>query len=348
MVALANGFAQRGLAVDLVLAHAVGPYLAEVSSDVRVVDLGQRRVMLSLPALLRYLRANKPAAMLSALSHVNVIAVLARFFARVDTRLAVSERATYSLQIKHAKALRARILTPLMRWTYPRADVVLAVSRGVADDLAQVLGMPPEKISVAYNPVVTPALYEQAREAVHHPWLMPGEPPVILGVGRLSSEKDFSVLIRAFAKVRAQLPCRLVILGEGELRAELEALVVQLGLIDEVQLYGFVENPFAWMSKVSLFVLSSNCEGLPNALIQAMACGTPVVSTDCPSGPMEILEGGKWGALVPVGDVETMANAMLNALQSKHSPDVKERAQDFGTEQSMAVYMRALRLNGFS
>lgn len=346
MVALANGFAVQGLKVDLVLVHAIGPYLAEVSPMVRVVDLGSRRVLFCLPRLVRYLRATRPTAMLSALSHVNVIAILARLIARVPTRLAVSERATYSLQIQHERTLYARILTPLMRWTYPRADVVVAVSQGVADDLERAIGLPTEKIEVAYNPVVTPALLEQADEPLHHPWVAEGEPPVVLGVGRLSGEKDFSTLIKAFAKVHSQQPCRLVILGEGGLRGTLEALVAEKGLSSSVLLPGFVDNPFAWMRRASLFVLSSACEGLPNALIQAMACGTRVVSTDCPSGPMEILEGGRWGRLVPVGDVDAMAAAIADSLDERQSPDVISRAQNFGQAQSIDKYLDALRVRG--
>lgn len=344
MVTLANGFVERGLRVDLVLARAEGPYLSEVAAGVRVVDLGNHRILASLPALVRYLRSTRPSSMLSALTHVNVIAVVARLLARVPTRLVVSERATYSLQRLQATTLRARILTPLMRWAYPRADAVVAVSRGVADDLAQAIGLPAERIAVAYNPVVTSALLEQANAPVHHPWVADGQFPIVLGVGRLSTEKGFSTLIQAFAKVRSQRPCRLVILGEGELRAELETLIAEHGLSSDVLLPGFVVNPFAWMRRASLFVLPSIYEGLPNALIQAMACGTPVVSADCPSGPMEILEGGKWGRLVPVGDVDAMADAIAATLSDVQHPDVARRAQDFGLKQALASYLCVLNV----
>lgn len=349
MVALANGFSARGLEVDLVLAHAAGSYLAEVSSNVCLVDLKCRRVAFCLPGLIKYFRAVRPSAMLSALSHVNVIAVLARLFSFTPTRLAISERATYSLQIQHERMLYARILTPLMRWAYPKADVVVAVSQGVADDLVQAIGLPAEKVVVAYNPVVTPTLIELATESLQHPWVTDGAPPVVLGVGRLSKEKDFSTLIKAFAKVHAQRACRLVILGEGDLRGQLEALIAEKGLASSVQLLGFVDNPFAWMQRATLFVLSSVCEGLPNALIQAMACGTSVVSTDCPSGPMEILEGGRWGRLVPVGDVDAMAAAIDASLDetliSPRLPDVVIRAQNFGQDQSIDKYLDILRLH---
>lgn len=177
---------------------------------------------------------------------------------------------------------------------------------------------------------------------LEHPWLGEGKPPVILGVGRLTPQKDFSTLIHAFAQVRTVRDCRLVILGEGELRAELEQLVASLGVQDSVQLPGFADNPFAWMSRVRLFVLSSRWEGLPNVLIQAMACGAAVVSTDCPSGPDEILEGGKWGKLVPVGDVEALAEALSENLQVLDVVNSIERAMFFNVENAINAYLRLL------
>jgi glycosyltransferase involved in cell wall biosynthesis len=171
-----------------------------------------------------------------------------------------------------------------------------------------------------------------------------GVPPVILGVGRLTQAKDFSTLIRAVARLRAKRDCRLVILGEGELRGELEGLVRTLGLQGSAQLPGFTENPFAWMNRAALFVLSSRWEGLPNALIQAMACGAPVVSTDCQSGPDEILEGGRWGTLVPVENEEALARAMDACLGMPPGqlPDVRRRASDFGIEQAVDAFLELL------
>lgn len=342
MVTLANGFAARGFAVDLVLAKAEGPYLVEVAPRVRVVDLGARGVLASLPGLVRYLRRERPCAMLSALSHANVIALVARRLAGGRTRLVVSERAHLSLSMKTEPGRRGRLMPWFMRYAYPWADGVVAVSAGVADDLAPVIALPRESIKVIYNPVVGEATLSGANAALDHPWFAPGEPPVVLGVGRLTTQKDFSVLLRAFAKVRKMRPLRLMILGEGELRPELEALVRQLGIGADVALPGFQANPLVYMRRAALFVLSSRFEGLPNVLIQAMACGTPVVSTDCPSGPAEILEGGKWGQLVPVGDVERMATAMSATLGDRVHPDVRLRANDFDERQSVEGYLRVM------
>ena len=346
MVTLANGFADRGLKVDLVLVRAAGPYLSEVSPGVRIVDLQSNRVLTSLPSLVRYLRRERPLAMLSALSHANIIAIVARMLAGVHVRLVVSERSNLSMSSSRPQNLRGRAVLPLVRWIYRKADGVVAVSRGVADDLARTIDLPRGLISVVYNPVVTSELIEKSKMPLEHPWLGEGKSPVILGVGRLTQQKDFATLIRAFAQVRTIRECRLVILGEGELRTELEQLVASLGVQDSVQLPGFADNPFAWMSRVRLFVLSSRWEGLPNVLIQAMACGTAVVSTDCPSGPDEILEGGKWGRLVPVGDVEALAEAMTALLEAPRDqlPDVHQRAGDFAQGLAVDGYLQVLGL----
>jgi len=282
--------------------------------------------------------------MLSALSHANVVAVWAKQLARVSTRLVLSERNTLSISIRGAREKRAWLLPWLMRHTYPKAHGVVAVSGGVADDLAATIGLPRQNVKVVYNPVVTEALVRQSHERVNHPWFELGEPPVILAVGRLTGQKDFSTLIRAFARLRAQRAARLIILGEGELRGMLEAQVAELGLVADVVLSGFIDNPFAWIRRSALFVLSSAWEGLPGTLIQAMACAVPVVSTDCPSGPMEILENGKWGRLVPVGNVEALAAAMAATLDETEHPDVAARAADFGVGQAVNGYLTALEV----
>jgi glycosyltransferase involved in cell wall biosynthesis len=216
------------------------------------------------------------------------------------------------------------------------------VSVGVADDLAETIAFPRHRITVVYNPIVTAALIARSHETIAHPWLVPGAPPVILAVGRLTLPKDFPTLIRAFARLRAGRSARLVILGEGELRDELEALVAELGLTADVALPGFTDNPFSWMRRSALFVLSSAWEGLPTVLVEAMACGTPVVSTDCRSGPAEILEGGKWGRLAPVKDVEALAAAMATTLEETEHPDVAQRALDFGVDRAVDGYLQAV------
>jgi glycosyltransferase involved in cell wall biosynthesis len=343
MVTKANGFADRGLHVDLVLATANGPYLDEVGFRVRIVDMGTKRVASTLPGLIRYLRCERPDAMLSALDHANVIALLARDLARVHTRMVVTVRTTVSSFVKQGRPSRQRYVLLLMKLLYNRADAIVAVSSGVADDLALVLGLPRSRVRVVYNPVVTPALRDLASASVEHPWLVPEKLPLIIAVGRLTAAKDYPTLLKAFAKVRDKRDCRLIILGEGELRESLESLVDELGISESVQFPGFVDNPFAWMARASLFVLSSAWEGLPNVLIQAMACGLPVVSTDCPSGPYEILEGGKWGTLVPVGDVNALAAAIIKQIDHPSKEGVKKRSSFFSIENAIDGYLRAIR-----
>jgi glycosyltransferase involved in cell wall biosynthesis len=175
-----------------------------------------------------------------------------------------------------------------------------------------------------------------------HPWLAEGAPPVILGVGSLAVLKDFPTLIRAFALARTRRICRLVVLGEGPDRAALESLVRELGLDGDVLLPGFAANPFAWMKRARVFVSSSLTEGCPNALMQALACGTPVVSTACPGGSAEILEGGKWGRLVPVRSVSTMSEAIIASIEAPIPLNLRERAADFALATIAREYLEIL------
>jgi glycosyltransferase involved in cell wall biosynthesis len=343
-VKLAHGLAELGTTVDLVLANAEGPNLAEVAPHVRVIDLGAQRVIASLPWLVTYLRREKPDAMLSAMAHANVVALWAKRLARVSTRLIVSERVTQQNPMC-SKARHARLLPLLESRFYPWADGIVAVSQGVAENLSQLARLPRERITVIYNPVVTDELIGKARQSLQNPWFAPGEPPVILAAGRLSEQKEYPTLLRAFALLRQRCQARLFILGEGEARAELEQLVRTLGLQQHVGMPGFVGNPYPYMARAAVFVLSSKFEGLPGVLIEAMACGCPVVSTDCPSGPAEILDGGQFGRLVAVGDVSGMAAAIALALDQGRGDATRlaqERARDFSVERATNAYYTIL------
>jgi len=324
MVTLAQGFCNHGLKVDLVLARAEGAYLNEVPQKVRIIDLNVSRVLFSLPGLVGYLRSERPAAILTAMDHANVVALLARRLSGVAVRTIASVHNNLSNTVANASSLKSRISRYWIRPFYPWADAVVAVSQGVAKDLVSLIGLPSEKVKIIYNPVVTPELFSNASKSLNHPWFYPGEPPVVLGVGRLTDQKDFQTLIHAFAYVRERRPARLMILGEGENRSTLEALVNALVLDNDVALPGFVDNPYSYMRAAALFVLSSRWEGFGNVLAEAMACGAPVVSTDCPSGPAEILEDGRWGALVPVGNVCAMAEAISFQLDSECPEGMKE------------------------
>lgn len=314
MLNLARGFAERGYEVDLVLAKAEGPYLSQVPDNIRVIDLKSARVLYSLHGLIRYLRQERPHALLSALDHANVVALWAKKISRVPTRIVVSVHSTISKASANARSLREKLTPLFIRIFYTWADAVVTVSRGVADDLIKLTKLPQEKVHVIYNPVVTPELFAKAEEPLDHPWFTPGEPPVILSVGRLTPAKDYPTLIKAFALVRKEMPVRLIILGEGEERPKLEALIRELGLERDVDLPGFVDNPYKYMKRASVLVLSSQWEGLPTVLVEALALGIPVVSTDCPSGPKEILNNGEYGRLVAVGNQKELAQSIKAAI----------------------------------
>ncbi len=317
MLKLAGGMARLGYDVDLVLSRAEGGYLTEVDGAVRVVDLRAGRVLASLPRLVRYLRRERPTAMLSSLNYVNIVGIWARRLAGVPTRLVVNEQNTISFEAPHSRRRRQRMVPRLARRFYPWADDVVAVSEGAADDLVRAVGLPPDRVRVVHNPIVTPEFRRMAAEPLDHPWFGAGEPPVVVAVGRLTPQKDFPTLIRAVERVKRRRPVRLLILGEGPERSTLEGVIDELGLHDEVGLPGWVQNPYPYMAGAGVFVLSSRWEGLPSVLIEALYCGVPVVATDCPSGPIEILEGGKHGKLVPVGDLEALAAGIASALDGE-------------------------------
>ena len=314
MLTLATGLSARGVGVDLVLATATGEYLDRIPERVRLVDLGATRPLTAVPALARYLRCQRPLALLSTILSANLAAFLAHRLAGVATRLVMRESSSLSVDLTRMTPLN-RLLTPwLIARGFARAHAFVAPSRSAADDLAKTAGIPREAIEVIYNPVISEALRERARQPTSHPWLQGDAVPVVVGMGRLTWQKDFATLIRAFALVRRAMPARLIILGEGEDRGALESLRHVFGVAEDVDLPGFVDNPYALLVRARLFVLSSRWEGLPGALIEAMACGLPIVSTDCPSGPREILDHGAYGQLVRVGNVEDMAAAILGAL----------------------------------
>jgi glycosyltransferase involved in cell wall biosynthesis len=345
MVTLANAIAGRGYPVDLVLATAEGPYRNDVSSGVRVVDLQAGRVIKALLPLAHYLRRERPVAMLAAQTHANTVALLARILARVATRVVVSERSTISVEHSRARGFAAHLNFALVPMLYRNADGICSVSRAASADLASFAGLRAASVQTIYNPFDLGRITSLAAEETDDPWLKPGQPPVLLAIGRLAEQKDFLTLIRAFVRLRSQRPLRLLILGEGELRPMLEALLAQSGLTaDDVRMPGFVSNPFTYLARCAVLVLSSRWEGLPGVLIEALACGAPVVSTDCPSGPKEILEDGRWGALVPVGDVNALAGAIASTLDTPRDrfPDVRQRARDFEQERAVDAYLEIL------
>lgn len=298
-VTLLRHLDRRRFRPRLVLMRRAGELLAEVPDDVEIDDLDGHSLWTAWWPLARRLRRRPPQILYSTSSGANLIAAIAWRLSGRRSRLVLSERTPPSRSRR--RGLKHRLQLVLKRWLYPRADCVTAVSKGVAGELISRLGVPAERVRVVYNPVVTPEIDELARAEVEHPWFG-GDEPVLLGVGRLIPAKRFDLLIDLLPRIRAARPPRLAILGEGPERRPLERRVAELGLQERVWLPGFEANPFRFMSRCTLFVLCSRHEGLPGALIQAMACGAAVVATDCDHGPAEIVEDGVDGLLVPVDD----------------------------------------------
>ena len=343
MLNLATEFANKGYPVDMLLSRSEGAHLTSVPPNVRVVDLHASRPLTSIPALVRYLSVEKPQALLSTITSANLAAIWASRLSRVKTRCVICEASNLSTELAQSPAHNRLLMPILIKRFFPKAYAIVAVSEGVAADLALVTGIPRQSIRVIYNPVVSPSLLARSREPTDHPWLQDRHVPVIVGMGRLTRQKNFSTLIQAFALVRDQLPSRLIILGDGEERPLLERLSRNLGVVQDVDLPGFIANPYPILSKASLFVLSSRWEGLPWVLIEALACGTKVVATDCPSGPREILDNGAYGELCPVEDVPAMAAAMIRTLSGAFAAaDSTHWLNRFKLEENSARYLELL------
>lgn len=356
---LVNGFSKAGLKVDLVLIQAEGDLLDTIAPEVRVIDLdtvaftGSNRFPLptsfqslgSLFKLVHYLNTVQPELLLSATHYINEVALLARILSRVQTRVVVSEHTHLSLEARYVEQLSARLAPWAARILYPWADSIITVSEGVAQDLISTIKLKPKKIKVIYNPVIFPGFYQQSTQDINHPWLQKKDLPIILGAGRFVRQKDFSTLISAFSQVLSHRPARLVLLGDGRDRPMLEDLVQSLGLEDSVWMPGFMINPYAYLKEADVFVLSSLWEGLSNILIEAIALGTPVVATNCPSGPAEILQGGHYGVLAPVSDVDAIAAGILKVL-SGYRPAIPDAwIQQFTSEVATQNYIEALGLS---
>lgn len=344
VVNLLKGLAERDeFDLDLVLSALEGPYLDLVPEKVRIVNLNKGRVITSIFPLANYLKQNRPWALIGNMSHVNVVASMARELSGIKTRLLLVEQNTVSVEQNNLALQRAKLVPYLMKFFYPRANAVAGVSAGVARDLEDTLGLKQKSVEVLNNPIVNQDLIEKRAGDLDHPWFVPGEPPVFLAVGRLNPQKDFPNLLRAFAQVRQETEARLIILGEGDDREQLEKLVTDLDIERDVLLPGFVKNPYAYMSRASCFVLSSRGEGLPTVLIESMACGCPVVATNCPSGPDEILDNGTYGNLVPVEDSDALAKAMLATLANPLPKEtLMARANEYSTEKVINAYFSLL------
>jgi glycosyltransferase involved in cell wall biosynthesis len=314
MVTIANNLAGRSIETQMIIAAPDLTYAEELAPKVNLINLHTHRMLRTVLPLARYFRKERPDALLTTLVEANITAVVARSLARVPVRLVVREANTPAHDLLGNPSWKKRFTGRLLCHFYRRADAVIANSAGVYRDLVERMRLPASKVHLIRNPVSLRTIYAKMEEPVDHPWFRSGAPPVILSVGRLEHAKDYPTLLRAFAHVRHEIEAHLLILGEGSQRKALQYLAEQLGISSSVQMPGFEPNPFRYMRRARLYVMSSRYEGFPNALVQALACGCPVISTDCESGPRDILNNGQYGWLVPVGDATQLAHTILTAL----------------------------------
>ena len=329
-------------AVDLVLVNVQGQFLKDVPTNVRIIDLRSKRSLLSIPKLVRYMRNERPQTLVSVMDYVNVIAFISQKLSFVPIRMIGCVHINLSAQQENTNPYLGKVVLPLIKITHRWANRIIAVSEGCASDFVQVTGIKEEKVVTIYNPVITDEISVKAAEPVKHRWLVDKNEHVILAVGRLAHQKNYPLLLNAFAQLRETQKAKLIILGEGEKRAELETLSKELDISQHVDFHGFTTNPYAYMSKADLFVLSSHYEALPTVLIEAMYCGAKLVATDCPSGPREILADGKYGTLVPINDPDSLAIAMILALKNENFSQAKNACDRFKDEVVIKQYLKEL------
>ena len=348
MVQYGNWLVAQGQPTTLVLANATGEYFAEIDPRLEVVDLACRRGSFAVLPFFLLVQQRKPQAVLTTLTLTSWVAGVVHWFSPHRFRLVLRQANTFSIDSRVAQSWKARIKRQLAIWVNRSADGHIAVSHGVAQDLAAETGVPVEQIRVVHNPVDIAAISRLALQPLPQLWPEADDAAsFIVAVGRLAPQKDFATLLRAFARVRQFVSCKLVILGQGPLHQELADLAKKLNIDTEVVFAGFVVNPFPWIRRARVLVSSSRYEGFNNVLLQALACGTAVVATDCPHGARELLEDGQGGRLVPVGDAEKMAQALLDTLRQPTPASVLQAvAGRYVPDRQFLLYSRELQLPG--
>lgn len=341
-ISLANAFSESGLLVDMWSLKKPAVTIA-INSNVHVHYLESKRALFSLPELATLLRNRRPKILLSASYHTNCVAVVARSLSRVKTNLTLVEHTSLTTGLHALPPLKRLVAKLSIAILYRKADNLIAVSKDAAAEVAELAGIPSTKVVPIYNPIVTEKMYRDSNQTISHPFLS-GNVPILLSIGRLSNEKDYPTLLLALTKVLQHEPVKLVIIGEGPERASLEALIQKWNLTNDVDLLGHVDNPYPWYRYAELLVLSSTREGLPTVLIEALALGTKIVSTDARTGPREILQNGKLGTLVPTSNPDALAEAIRQTLHTPKAPVTKNILKPYTTENAIASYRKVLDL----
>lgn len=343
MVRLASGFVDAGHTVNVVTLNKSGPFLKEMQDGVTINELPTKKLITSLPYLVYYLIKNKQDAIIVTEPASNVVLIVSKIIAFNKSKLFIREGLFPSVAIKETPHMATKIAYKLAPYIYRYADCIIAIANDMADDIKRFLKVPHDKVQViSYNPVVTTELFRLSEQEPDHKWFE-DDVPIILGVGRLDKQKDFETLIKSFALLRREYKSRLMIIGEGPERNNLQKIIDESGWGADISLIGFRSNPFSAMARCTVFVLPSRYEGQPNVLVEALACNATVVSTDCPSGPREILSDGKYGKLVPVGDHVRMAEAILHAAKNPLNKEMlTERAQQYTVHKSSQLYIETI------
>lgn len=342
-VNLVNGLSSRGYDVELLVSRSEGEMQSQLEAKVSVVELPPSRtpvlgIAAHLPALVSYLRRKQPAVLFPQMAHVSVVCLAASTISGTDTSIVPTHHTGFGEAPD--KTIKSQIVSRLLPHLYPSADRIIAVSEGLADGIVEHTSVDRDDISVLYNPIHVDAIRKQSRKPVEHRWLDDDDKKVILFVGRIERQKDLETWLRAFKQIHRRDPnTRAVIAGQGSRRDTLLKFSKELGISEVVSMPGYVDNQYGYMRRASVFLLSSRYEGLPTVMIEALACGCPVVATNCPSGPSEILANGKYGPLVPVGDVTGLANAVLNTLGNPIPSEIlQRRADDFAPDTILDRY----------
>ena len=326
-----RGFSQKVIAVKR--------FVDAVGWPVRISGLPKWKWISRAVAIANYIEGYQPNAIVSILSNSQIVTLIGRRMAMLSIPIICSVHCS-----RQPRKLSSTF--PWLIHLFPEADGIHTVSYDLANEISDLVPDVKNRIVPIYNPTWRPELQQLAKQSTGHPWLDARRSPdvkIILAAGRLQAQKNYSLLIKALSRIRTRIDVRLIILGEGSKKKKLENLVCKLNLSDAVSMPGWVVNPYAFMGKVDLFVLSSLYEGLPNVLIEAMACGCPIVSTDCPTGPREILGDGRWGKLVPVDSVDFLADSIFEALNEKHDREaLRQRASEFSSEQFIPQFDRMI------